>query len=90
LVATSHGLTFGPAGHSGPPMTVLFSEMQGVDLIEGTHPRKLVTTPPVAAQRGQVVVTTTEGRMAKFSGIPIEGIQAALEVRGATIEAVRS
>lgn len=90
LVATNHGLSFGPAGHSGSAMTMLFSEIMDIDLTKGTNPRKHGITPLVAAQRGQIVVTTTQGTSARFSGIPIEGVQAALEVRGATIEAVHS
>ena len=90
LVMTNDGLSFGPAGHSGSPVLVAFSGMQVVDLIAGIHPRKVLITPPVATQRGQVVVTTTQGHIARFSGIPVAGIQAALEERGATLEIVQS
>jgi hypothetical protein len=69
---------------------VPFGELQTVELIEGTHPRRLWVTPPVAARRGQVVVTTTQGQVAKFTGVPVEGIRTALQERGATIEAVPS
>jgi hypothetical protein len=90
LVLTNDGLSFGPAGHSGSTVLVPFSGINVVDLIEGIHPRKVLITPPVATQRGQVVVTTTEGQIAKFSGIPIKGMQTALEDRGATIESASS
>jgi len=88
LVLSNNALAFGPAGHSGSSLDIPFSSIHLVDLYEGSHPHKLLITPPVAAQRGQVVVTTTQGHTAKVSGIPIEGIQTALRDRGATIEVV--
>jgi len=90
LVVTNGGLSFGPAGHSGSSEMVPYGWMGALDLIEGTHPRKVLITPPVAALRGQVVVTTAEGKIARFSGIPVEGIRAALRARGARIEGVVS
>lgn len=90
LVVTDEGLEFGPAGQSGSPEIVPFGWMRTLDLIDGTHARKVLISPPVADQRGQVVVTTTEGKVARFSGIPISGIRAALEARGASIENIPS
>jgi hypothetical protein len=90
LVVTSDALSFGPAGHSGSPEILPFRSLRTVDLIEGTHPRKFLITPPVAAQRGQVVLTTSDGRVAQFSGIPVEGVRVALEARGATIEEAKN
>ena len=82
---TKDGLVFGPAGHSGSPLTVPFTDLESVDLIEGSRPRLLVVTLPIADQVGQVVLTTTEGKVARFTGLPIRGIQDALEEDGATI-----
>jgi hypothetical protein len=86
LVVTGDALSFGPAAHTGSPEILPFTSLRTVDLIEGTNPRKLLITPPVAAQRGQVVLTTSDGRVARFTGIPVEGVRVALEARGATIE----
>jgi hypothetical protein len=66
-------------------MTVPFSDLELVELFEGTRPRMLVVTPPVADRVGQVVLRTIKGRIAKFSGLPIQGLEEALRDRGATI-----
>jgi hypothetical protein len=46
-------------------MTVPFTDLDSVDLIEGSLPRLVIVTPPIADQMGQVVLTTTEGRVAQ-------------------------
>ncbi len=58
LLVTDDGFVFGPGGHRGTPMTVPFGELESVDLIEGTRPRMLVVTPPIADRVGQVVLRT--------------------------------
>ncbi len=83
LVVTSDGLEFGPAGHSGTPMTVPYTELQSVQLVPGTRRRMVVVTPPIAHRLGRVVLTTAKGRVARFSGIPVEGLRAALVRKGA-------
>jgi hypothetical protein len=85
LLVTSDGFVFGPGGHAGTPMSVPFSDLELVELFEGTRPRMLVVTPPVADRVGQVVLRTIKGRIAKFSGLPIQGLEEALRDRGATI-----
>ena len=67
-------------------MTVPFGELEAVDLIEGTRPRMLVVTPPIADRVGQVVLRTTDGRIARFSGLAIKGVEEALRERGASVD----
>jgi hypothetical protein len=86
FLVTSDGVRFGPAGHSGNPMVIPFDDLDSVDLLEGTRPRMLVITPPIADRVGQVVLRTTSGRLARLSGLSIEGVRAALAQKGALIE----
>jgi hypothetical protein len=86
LLVTDDGFVFGPSGHAGTPMIVRFNDLESVDLIEGIRPRMLVVTPPVAYRVGQVELRTIEGRIARFSGLPIQGVEEALRDRGASIE----
>jgi hypothetical protein len=83
---TDDGFVFGPGGHAATPMTVLFRDLESVDLIEGTRPRMLVVTPPIADRVGQVVLKTIQGRIARFAGLPIQAVEEALRVRGASVE----
>jgi hypothetical protein len=83
LLVTNNGFRFGPAGRSGTPMSIPFRDLESVDLIEGIRPRTLVVTPPIADRVGQVVLRTTEGRLARFLGVPVQGVLAALMQRGA-------
>jgi hypothetical protein len=85
LLVTDTGLVFGPAGHRGAPLTVPFNDLNSVRLIIGTRPRTLIVTPPIADRVGQVELETNERRIARFSGLPINGIQEALQERGASI-----
>ena len=73
LVVTPEGLSFGPAGHSGDPLKVPFTELESVTLSPGTRKRMLVVTPPIANRLGTVELTTTDGRVARFTGIPPPG-----------------
>ena len=83
LIVSSEGLSFGPAGHSGDPLKVPFAELESVTLSPGTRQRMLVVTPPIAKRLGTVELTTTEGRVARFSGIPPQDLEAALVRQGA-------
>jgi hypothetical protein len=85
LLVTNNGIVFGPSGHSGTPLSVPFNELESVDLIEGRRPRMIIVTPPIADRVGQVVLRTAQGNIARFSGLPIDGVRAALADRGATI-----
>ncbi len=85
LVVTSDGIVFGPAGHSGTPMSVPFAELQSVDLFPGSRRRMVVVTPATGNRLGVVVLTTTAGKVARFSGLPTEGLQAALVEQGAAV-----
>jgi hypothetical protein len=54
LLVTDHGIVFGPSGHSGTPLSVSFSDLVTIDLIEGTRPRMLVITPPMRTRWGRL------------------------------------
>jgi hypothetical protein len=86
LLTTDDGFVWGPSGHSATPLTVPFNQLESVELIEGTRPRMLVVTPPIADRVGQVVLRTIHGQIARVSGLPIKGVEAALRERGASIE----
>ena len=83
LGVTLLGLVFGPAGHSGTPMTVPFGRLHSVELFSGTRKRIFLVTPATANQRGVVVLTTNNGKIARFSGITSDGLQEALTRMGA-------
>jgi len=87
LVVTADGLEFGPAGHSGTPMKIPFTELESVVLVPGPRKRMLVVTPATSDRLGTVEVMTTAGRLARFSGIPSGGLQTALVREGARIVA---
>ena len=83
LLVTSDGVVFGPAAHSGTPMSIPFANLESVDLVEGTRPRMHVVTPAIADRVGQVTLRTTDGRLARFSGLPVDGVLKALSKQGA-------
>jgi hypothetical protein len=87
ILTNSDGIVFGPAGSAGigTPVTVPFSELESVELVKGSRQRTVVVTPGTANQVGQVVITTVQGRVARFSGVRIKGLQAALEHKGAVV-----
>jgi hypothetical protein len=87
ILMNSDGIVFGSAGAAGisMPVTVPFSELRSVELVRGTRQRTLVVTPGTAQQVGQVLITTVHGRVARFSGVRIKGLQAALDHRGAVV-----
>jgi hypothetical protein len=84
LAVTAEGLLVGPSGHSGDPMKLPFAEIESVELIPGTKKWMIVVTPPIASRLGRVVLTTTDGRTARLSGILPEDLEAALVRQGAT------
>jgi hypothetical protein len=82
---TSDGIAFGSATSSGTPFKLPFAEVQSVELFPGDRNRMIFVTPRGARRLGSVVITTTDGRAARFSGIPAEGLQEALTRQGANI-----
>jgi hypothetical protein len=86
LGITSKGIEIEPADNTGTSLNLSFSDLQSVELDPGPGPKKLLVTPATADQLGSAVLTTATGRIARFSGIPSEGLKSALIQQGATVK----